>query len=179
MWHPNHWATREVPRDLLILHSCPSLRHFSSLNSWLEWWWQHFGLRGKSGKSECIPSAKFFWGLLTARDLSKCRGGGSEGGVWKGQPSFLIVTSGEKKIKLVKGYKGKGEEQSLNRRSLFLQISHFELLYTHSKDVVIDYDFPSLEIAFKDQSTYFWILFIVANIYPLRGKYPYGKFFLI
>ena len=65
------------------------------------------------------------------------------------------MTSGEKKIKLVKGYKGKGEEQSLNRRSLFLQISHFELLYTHSKDVVIDYDFPSLEIAFKDQSTYF------------------------
>ena len=60
------------------------------------------------------------------------------------------MTSGKKKIK-----QGKGEEQSLNKLSFFLQISHFELLYTQSKNVVIDYDFPSLEIAFKDQSTHF------------------------
>ena len=110
-------------------------------------------LRESQGKSELIPSAKLFWGLLTARDFSRCRSRGSEGGVQRGQPSFLTVTIGEKKIRQVKGYKGKGEEQSLNRLSFLLQMSHFELLYTQSKDVVIHYNFPSLEIAFKDQST--------------------------
>lgn len=73
-------------------------------------------------------------------------------------------------MKQVKGTQESGRYKVwINYHAPFklVTLSCFPLI---SKMLIFHGDFPSLGIAFRDQSAYIRVLFRVANIYPLRGE---------